>query len=193
MKRMLIPGLLLFVVAGAGAAEADFMMFEAARRALRGESSIAVPKFEAVEVRAAWWGRRKPPTPRPLFKITTDRTDVCADGKYDSSDLKRWAAYQKRHGWNARFSDGSRQGNTATGPINPFRVHYVVVPRNRRDLLYTRVEVCVLATGRCAWGETREIGPRFGELSVKGMMDLELNAHPDSGRYNGKISYTFYP
>jgi hypothetical protein len=184
---------IVLAVSAAAAAETEIFRIGEAGRILAGESEIPVPAFEAAEspVSASFW-RRARKKRRAVFKITTSRTNVCSDGVYEKSDIRRWQRYQRARGYNTVFRDSTRQGNTATGPLNAFRFHYVVVPRNRRDLLYKRVKVCVLATGRCAWGEAREIGPRFGELSIKGMMELNLNAHPQYGRYNGRVSYEFY-
>jgi len=140
--------------------------------------------------------------------ITTEVTNVCSDGmkidlqrkksadarkvsEYKDEDLRKWADYQGGLGQSAKWRDPNHQDTTATGQVNPFKTAYVVVPRNRRELLNKTAKVCVLATGKCISAEVREIGPAFGELSVGALMQLGLNAHPSTGQYPGRISYTF--
>jgi hypothetical protein len=124
--------------------------------------------------------------------ITTGVNNVCSDGVYTAADLENWAYYQRSIGGNDKWRDPNHQATTATGAIDPLQVPYVVVPREHRELLHTSVRVCVQATGICINAETREIGPRFGELSVNAMMQLGLNAHPAEGQYRGNITYTFH-
>ncbi len=129
----------------------------------------------------------------PFYSITTAQTNVCSDGKkLTAGDKKPWVEYQKKNGFSSVWKDGSHQNETATGKVNAIEVPYVVVPRGHRELLYKTAEVCVVATGKCVRAEVREIGPAFGEVSVAVMMKLGLNAHPDSGRHYGRISYKFY-
>jgi hypothetical protein len=129
----------------------------------------------------------------PFHTITTAQTNVCSDGKkLTESDKKPWVAYQKKNGFNAVWKDNTHQNETATGVINAIEYPYVVVPRNYRHLLHKKAEVCVVATGKCTAATVREIGPAFGEVSVAVMMKLGLNAHPDYGRYYGKVTYKFY-
>jgi hypothetical protein len=110
---------------------------------------------------------------------------------YSASDIKKWAAYQRSIGKNTVWKDPDHQDTTATGPINPIQTAYVVVPRNHRELLHKSTKVCVVATGKCITAVVREIGPRFGELSVGAMMKLKLDSHPSYGQYHNQISYTF--
>ena len=140
--------------------------------------------------------------------IITSVTNVCSDGmkidlqrkksddnrksgEYKDESLQKWAEYQSKNGLNSKWRDPYHQNTTATGKVNPIETAYVVVPRNRRELLNTTAKVCVLATGKCINAEVREIGPAFGEISVGAMMQLGLNAHPAYGQYPGRISYTF--
>ncbi|OIO01623.1 MAG: hypothetical protein COX65_05525 [Elusimicrobia bacterium CG_4_10_14_0_2_um_filter_56_8] len=129
----------------------------------------------------------------PFYTVTTARTNVCSDGqKLSAADKKPWVEYQRKNGFETAWKDDSHQDETATGKVNAIEVPYVVVPRNHRELLRKKAEVCVVATGKCVKAEVREIGPAFGEVSVAVMMGLGLNAHPDYGRHNGKVTYKFY-
>lgn len=151
-------------------------------------------------------------------RITTKKTTVCSDGqKIDSSkvtgqdvkagrfgkdelgrykdpDLRAWAEHQKRVGGSARWGDGSHQSALATGKANPFRTAYVVLPN--RAWLGRQVTVCLKATGTCVEAQALEVGPSttfktHSEVSLKVLMDLGLDAHPNSGTYNGEMTFTF--
>ncbi len=129
----------------------------------------------------------------PFYSITTSKTDICSDGKSLTKEEKKpWVEYQKKNGFNAVWRDPWHQDNTSTGKVNAIAVPYVVVPTGHKELLHKTVDVCVVATGKCVTAEVRETGPAFGEVSVAVMMKLGLDAHPATGRYNGRITYKFY-
>ena len=151
--------------------------------------------------------------------IATRKTTVCSDGQridvsrvtekdvksgrfsrselgiYKDLDLRSWASHQKSVGGSSRWGDGSHQSMLATGRVNPITTPYVVLPN--REWLGRDVTVCVKATGACVEARALEVGPRstfrdHSELSVGALMALGLNAHPDSGTYNGEITFTFH-
>lgn len=150
--------------------------------------------------------------------ITTPKTTVCSDGQkidvskvtaqdvkagqfskaelgqYKNADLRAWAEHQQRLGASARWADGSHQSVLATGKVNPMRTAYVVLPN--RAWLGRQVKVCLKATGACVDAQALEVGPKttfktHSEVSVKVLMDLGLNAHPESGTYYGEMTFTF--
>jgi hypothetical protein len=154
----------------------------------------------------------------PCF-ITTPKTTVCADGaristarisakdvksgkfpaselgKYKDQDLREWAEYQKKLGKDGRWSDGSHQNSLATGKVDPLKTAYVVLPN--RDWLGRGVTVCLTGTKVCTEAKALEVGPKstfrdHSEISVRALMDLGLDANPDSGTYNGEVTFIFH-
>jgi hypothetical protein len=129
----------------------------------------------------------------PFYAITTSQTNICSDGKsLTKTEKQPWVDYQKKNGFSSVWNDPWHQNETATGKVNAIEVPYVVVPKKHRELLNTKADVCLVATGKCVSAKVLEIGPAFGEVSVAVMMKLGLNAHPETGRYYGNITYKFY-
>lgn len=151
--------------------------------------------------------------------IVTQKTTVCADGKkidtgrvtrkdvkagrydpselgqYKDADLREWSEYQKKLGKDGKWGDGSHQNMLATGPANPLRTAYVVLPN--RAWLGRTVTVCAAATGLCTEAQALEVGPKttfsdHSEVSVRTLMNLGLDANPDNGTHEGEITFTFH-
>lgn len=151
--------------------------------------------------------------------ITTNKTTVCSDGQkintskitikevnsglfarellgqYKDPDLRNWALHQARLGGNSNWGDGSHQNALATGKANPLTTNYVVLPN--RSWLNRKVSVCLTGTKRCVEAEALEVGPAttfrdHSEVSVAVLMALGLNAHPNSGTYNGEMTFIFH-
>ena len=136
--------------------------------------------------------------------IATRKTTVCSDGQ--RIDVSRVTEKDVKSGRFSRSELGiykdldlrswaSHQSMLATGRVNPITTPYVVLPN--REWLGRDVTVCVKATGACVEARALEVGPRstfrdHSELSVGALMALGLNAHPDSGTYNGEITFTFH-
>lgn len=150
---------------------------------------------------------------------TTPKTTVCADGKhintarvtekdvkagkygreelglYKDPDLRAWAEYQRKLGRDPRWGDSAHQDMLATGIVNPLRTAYVVLPN--RSWLGRAVTVCVEATGVCTEAQALEVGPAttfrdHSELSVRTLMNLGLDANPENGTYEGRVTFTFH-
>jgi hypothetical protein len=127
-------------------------------------------------------------------EVKAGKYPAALSGKYKDEDLRAWAEHQTKLGRSARWTDGSHQSILATGKVNPFRTAYVVLPN--RAWLGRKVTVC-LAGGACTEAEALEVGPNssfrdHAEVSVKVLMDLGLDAHPDSGTYYGEMVFTFH-
>ncbi len=151
--------------------------------------------------------------------ITTRKTTVCSDGqkidasrvakqdvkagrfdgselgRYKDPDLRAWAEHQRKLGKSDRWGDGSHQSMLASGKANPLTTAYVVLPN--RQWLGRAVRVCLKGTKVCTEARALEVGPGstfrdHSEISVRALMDLGLDAHPESGTYNGEIVFTFH-